>query len=69
MRATREFSNIVAGKCDGARAVHVRDAAIERWLHEEVMAGHAEYMSDPSKGVSADAILDRIKACRTRERR
>jgi hypothetical protein len=69
MRTTREFSNLVARKYDGARAVHERDAAIERWLHEEVMAGHAEYMADPSKGVSADAILDRIKACRTGGRR
>jgi antitoxin ParD1/3/4 len=41
-----------------------RDAAIERWLREEVIAGHQEYMDDPSKGVPADAILDRIKARR-----
>jgi antitoxin ParD1/3/4 len=69
MRTTRELSNIVAGKCDNARAVHEQDAAIERWLHEEVMAGHAEYMTDPSKGASADTILNRIKARRTGGRR
>jgi antitoxin ParD1/3/4 len=36
---------------------------IERWLRE-VIAGHQEYMADPSKGVSAETILDRIKARR-----
>ncbi len=41
---------------------------IERWLREEVIAGHTEYMADPSKGVSAEAILDRIKARRAAQR-
>jgi hypothetical protein len=37
---------------------------IEHWLREEVIAGHEEYMADLSKGVPAEAILDRIKARR-----
>jgi hypothetical protein len=41
-----------------------RDAAVERWLREEVAAGHAEYLADPSKGVPAEEILDRIQARR-----
>ena len=49
---------------DGMRALLERDAAVERWLREEVVAGHAEYLADPSKGVPANAILDRIKARR-----
>jgi antitoxin ParD1/3/4 len=49
---------------DGVRALLERDAAVERWLREEVVAGHKEYLEDPSKGVPADAILDRIKARR-----
>jgi antitoxin ParD1/3/4 len=49
---------------DGVRALLERDAAIERWLREEVIAGHKEYMDDPSKGVPAEAILDRIKTRR-----
>ncbi len=49
---------------DGVRALLERDAAIERWLREEVIAGHKEYEADPSKGVPAEAILDRIKARR-----
>ena len=39
------------------------ETGIERWLRE-VIAGHEEYMADPSKGVSAEQILDRIKARR-----
>ena len=54
---------------DGVRALLERDAAVERWLREEVMAGHQEYLADPSKGVPAEAILDRIKARRATRRR
>jgi antitoxin ParD1/3/4 len=42
----------------------VDKSRIERWLREEVIAGHEEYMADPSKGVSAEAIIARIKARR-----
>jgi antitoxin ParD1/3/4 len=41
-----------------------RDAAVERWLREEVVAGHQEYLADRSKGVPAEAIRDRIKVHR-----
>ncbi|HTV32770.1 MAG TPA: type II toxin-antitoxin system ParD family antitoxin [Methylocella sp.] len=49
---------------DGVRALLERDAAVERWLREEVRAGHAEYLADPSRGVAAEDILSRIKARR-----
>jgi antitoxin ParD1/3/4 len=49
---------------DGVRALLEREAAVERWLREEVVAGHQEYLADPSKGIPAEAILDRIKARR-----
>jgi len=49
---------------DGVRALMDRDEAVERWLREEVVAGHREYLADPSKGVPADAVLGRIKARR-----
>ena len=49
---------------DGLRALMEREAAVERWLREEVVAGHAEYMADPTKGVPADQVLGRIKARR-----
>ena len=47
---------------DGVRALLERDAAVEQWLREEVVAGHQEYMADPSKGVPVDTIVERIKA-------
>ncbi|MFT4074230.1 MAG: type II toxin-antitoxin system ParD family antitoxin [Asticcacaulis sp.] len=53
---------------DGLRALMERDAALEKWLREEVVAGHAEYLTDPSQAVPADQILARIKARRTTPR-
>jgi antitoxin ParD1/3/4 len=49
---------------EGVRALLERDAAVERWLREEVIAGHEEYAADPSKGVPAEDVLDRIKVRR-----
>jgi putative addiction module CopG family antidote len=49
---------------DGVRALLDREAAVERWLRDEVVTGHQEYLADPSKGVPAEAILDRIKTRR-----
>jgi putative addiction module CopG family antidote len=50
---------------DGVRALLDRDAAVERWLREEVVPGHQEYLADTTKGVPADAVLRRIKSRRT----
>jgi len=49
---------------DGVRALMERDAAIERWLRDEVLAGHKEYLSDPAKAIPAEAIMGRLKARR-----
>jgi antitoxin ParD1/3/4 len=54
---------------DGVRALIERDAAVERWLREEVVAGHQEYTADPSKGVPAGSVLERAKARRATRRR
>jgi antitoxin ParD1/3/4 len=53
---------------DGVRALLERDAAVERWLRQEVIPGHQDYLADPSNGVPASAILDRIKARRAGRR-
>ena len=34
---------------DGVRALLERDAAVERWLREEVVPGHQEYLRDPRR--------------------
>jgi putative addiction module CopG family antidote len=49
---------------DGVRALIEREAAVERWLREEVVAGHAEYLADPSKSIPVEEVLSRIKARR-----
>ncbi len=49
---------------DGVCALLERDTAVEQWLREEVVAGHQEYLADPSRGVPAEEILDRIKVSR-----
>jgi putative addiction module CopG family antidote len=49
---------------EGVQALIERDAAIERWLREEVVAGHSEYLANPSMGVPADEVLVRLKARR-----
>lgn len=46
---------------DGVRALMERDAAVEKWLREEVLAGHDEYLADPSKAVPVDEVFERIK--------
>ena len=53
---------------DGVRALMERDSAIERWLLEEVISGHAQHLADPSKAVSAAEVLPRIKGRRTAEK-
>jgi hypothetical protein len=39
-------------------------ASFEQWLRDEVLAGHAEYLADPSQGIPAEDVLARIKARR-----
>jgi putative addiction module CopG family antidote len=53
---------------DGVRALLERDAAVERWLREEVLVGHKEFLADPSRGVPAEEILNRIKARRANQK-
>lgn len=60
------YSTVSDVMSDGVRALVERDAAIEKWLRDEVVAGHREYLADPSKGVPAEAILERIKARRNK---
>ncbi len=49
---------------DGVRALMDRDAAFDRWLIDDVVSGHQEYLADPSKGVPADILLDNIESRR-----
>lgn len=55
------FSEVVRA---GLRALRERDEAVERWLRDEVLPGLAEYEADPSTGVPADRIMQRIRTRR-----
>jgi len=47
---------------DGLRALQARDAAIEKWLRNEVAASYDEFAADPGIGVPADEIMARLHA-------
>jgi len=47
---------------DGLRALQDREAALERWLIEEVVPAYDAYMADPSRGTSIDEAFDGAEA-------
>jgi antitoxin ParD1/3/4 len=47
---------------DGLRTLQARDAAMEKWLRDEVVKSCEEYAADPSSAIPADAVMARIKA-------
>jgi antitoxin ParD1/3/4 len=56
----------------GLRALSERDAAVERWLREEVAPAYDAMKADPKRGVPAKAAFDAIRARhakRTKSRR
>lgn len=52
---------------DGLRALFARDAAVETWLHNEVASAYDALIEEPSRGVSARDLRERLSARRTRE--
>jgi putative addiction module CopG family antidote len=47
---------------DGLRTLQARDAAIERWLQDEVAKSCDEYAADPSIGIPAKDVMKRLRA-------
>jgi antitoxin ParD1/3/4 len=47
---------------DGLRTLQARDAALEKWLREEVVQSCKEYDADPSIGIPSDQIMDQVRA-------
>ncbi|MGO8800653.1 MAG: type II toxin-antitoxin system ParD family antitoxin [Roseiarcus sp.] len=47
---------------DGLRTLQARDAAIERWLRDEVVKSYDEYAADPSIGIPAGEVMTRLRA-------
>jgi antitoxin ParD1/3/4 len=46
----------------GLRALQERDAAVERWLREEVAPVHDAMLADPSRAISSDQVLRILRA-------
>ena len=47
---------------DGLRTLRARDAAVERWLRQDVMAAHEAYLKDRSRGSEAGDVFARLRA-------
>ena len=46
----------------GLRALQERDAAVERWLREEVAPSYDAMQADPQRALPAAAVFDDIRA-------
>ncbi len=46
----------------GIRALQERDAAVERWLRDEVASTYDAMRADPDRGITADVLRARVQA-------
>ena len=53
---------------EGLRALWARDQAVEAWLRGEVAEAYDALVADPSRGVSADELRERLAARRATAR-
>ena len=47
---------------DGLRTLQARDAAIEKWLHEEVVKSYDDCEADATLGVPAEQVMARLRS-------
>lgn len=47
---------------EGVHALLDRDSAVDRWLRDEVAQGCEEMATDPSRAISAEDILPRLRS-------
>jgi putative addiction module CopG family antidote len=47
---------------DGLRTLQARDAALESWLRGEVAKSYDEFAADPSIGIPAGEVMERLRA-------
>ncbi|HEY9348212.1 MAG TPA: type II toxin-antitoxin system ParD family antitoxin [Inquilinus sp.] len=46
----------------GLRALQERDAAVERWLREDVAPAYDTWKEDPSRVIPIDEVFDSVRA-------
>ncbi|MBY5864063.1 type II toxin-antitoxin system ParD family antitoxin [Rhizobium leguminosarum] len=47
---------------DGLRTLAARDAAVEKWLRDEVVATYDEMKAHPERALSAEEVIQRLDA-------
>lgn len=47
---------------EGLRAMQAQEAAVEKWLREEVAPTYDAMMADPSRGIPLDEVFDGLEA-------
>ena len=52
----------------GLRALQERDAAVERWLREDVAPTHDALKADPSRGIPAEQVFAELRARQTKRK-
>jgi Arc/MetJ-type ribon-helix-helix transcriptional regulator len=62
------YASVEDALLEGARDLLQREAEIDHWLRREIVAGHEEFLADPSAVIPADSVLDRMKARRAARR-
>ncbi len=53
----------------GLRALQERDAAVDRWLREDVVPVAAALRADPGRALPADEVFGEIRALHARRRK
>ncbi len=46
----------------GLRALRERDAAVEKWLQEDVAPAYDAMQADPARGLTAQAVFDQVRS-------
>lgn len=60
--ASGSFASVSEVVRAGLRALQERDAAVEKWLREEVAPSFDAMQANPERGLSAASVFDEIRA-------
>ena len=59
--ASGEYASASEVVQDGLLALRDQDCEVERWLREEAAKSYDEYQTNPSIGIPAEEIMDRVR--------
>lgn len=55
-----QYASVSAVISDSLRALDARNAAVERWLHDEVVPNYQALKANPGRGLSVDQLQDAL---------